>query len=176
MFIKFFFFVILSLQSVLSFGQSPNYSLNYHPPYVYHAVGAYVPFGYGYFNYFWWPGTYPVGFGYSFLPYYYYSPYYASVGAISYSVETDRVGLAWGHSTIESAAYASKKYCAEEDCRSVVWVQGGCAAIAVSEEQTRVAWGYADSKHAAQSYALKSCRIGVQGEEQCSVRGWLCSY
>lgn len=139
-----------------------------------HAGWGWYPVNYGY-----WPWayySYPAynPYGYSYYSYYNYQPYYATFATISYSPSTGRYGSAWGKGTLASAISASLDFCGVDDCSAVVWVQGGCAAIAVNGENENVSWGYHAAKVTAQSYAMRSCENA--GGETCAIKAWVCTY
>ena len=141
--------------------------------------GIYSGFGWYPVNYGYWPWTYysyPAysPYGYSYYSYYNYQPYYATFATISYSPSTGKYGSAWGHYTQAAAVNASLNFCGVNDCSAVVWVQGGCAAIAVNSENENVSWGYHALKATAQSYALRSCSNA--GGERCVIKAWACTY
>lgn len=119
--------------------------------------------GYGFPTYF---------YGYSFFPY--HEGKNLTVGVISYSLNQDQVGYAWGYPSVEAASRASLRSCTQEDCAPVVWVQGGCAALATSKTEQRVGWAWAGAKSEAITYALRACRSG--GKTKCESRAWVCSF
>ncbi len=141
--------------------------------------GIYSGFGWYPINYGYWPWayySYPAynPYGFSYYSYYNYQPYYATFATISYSPSTGRYGVAWGQYTLAAAVNTSLNFCGTADCSAVVWVQGGCAAIAVNTENEHVSWGYHAAKTTAQSYALRSCRNA--GGETCTIKAWACTY
>lgn len=127
-------------------------------------------YGWGYFR-----RWYPVGF--SYYPYYRslrrFHRRYTSFAAISYSPATQKFGVAWGNRSRGQAQKNANGYCGEKDCKPVVWVRGGCAAIAKSDKSDKVGWGYHTSKHRARSYAIRGCKQNA--EEGCKVLAWACS-
>lgn len=133
-----------------------------------------------YFGYWGWgPGvvvTYPNYFyGYSFYNYYPgYPTRIPTFGALAYSIKTDSIGQGWGYSSRDAAAERATTACNASDCAPVVWVQGGCAAIATSAEGKSLGWGYDSSKYGARSRALQACRQG--GHADCVARAWVCSF
>ncbi len=143
-------------------------------PYFFHSG-----YGVNYAGWGWYPlagiGTLPY-YGYSYWPYYNYFVYYASYGAISYSLSTGAVGWSWGNATQQGAFDRANGYCAQSDCRPVVWVQGGCASVATSSDRSRLGWGYDGSRHSAQSRALRACQAGAGAPADCAVLAWVCSW
>jgi hypothetical protein len=125
-------------------------------PWTYYGYAAYPPYGYSYYGDF------------------FYQPRYATYGAIAFSPETFRYGLAWGEYSQSGAVYAALSYCGSDDCQPVVWVRGGCAAIARGTESNHVSWGYHSSRYGARSYAVRACKAA--GGEGCRVLAWLCSW
>jgi hypothetical protein len=117
--------------------------------------------------------TYPY-FGTSYWSYYNYQPYYASFGAIAYSKATGEVGIAWGNENRSIAERQAVNYCGEADCRTVVWVQGGCGSVTKSEASGQIGYAYATSKHLASSYAMRGCQR--DGNDDCKQLAWVCSY
>lgn len=136
-----------------------------------------------YFGYWGWGTgvvvTYPNYFyGYSFYnpyPVYpVYPIYIPTYGALSYSTKTDTVGQAWGYPSRDAASESAMRGCNASDCAPVVWVQGGCAAIATSAEGRNLGWAYAPSKYEARNRAMRGCRQG--GHTDCVPRAWVCSF
>lgn len=128
--------------------------------------------GYWYWDYYGYPVLNP--YGYSYFAYWNYLPLYATFGAISYSPATERVGVAWGQYDQWGAMNAASGYCGVADCSPVVWVQGGCAAVAKSPGSDFVGWGYHAQRFVADDYALRACAAnGVPG---CRIGAWVCSY
>ena len=152
---------------------------------IYHSG---IRYGYGWYPH--WSSVYHnPGFvypGYSYWRYYNYRPYYATYGAIAFSEKTRRVGYSWGRRSLRSAKIASVDFCGADDCKSVVWVQGGCAAIAISEAalsepieeggaaNLSLSWGYATSKYKTRRYAMRACKQGAK--VGCKIVAWTCSY
>lgn len=168
--------LLLGVSLLLSVGFSaPKAEAYVVGPYVYnYGVGAY------YSSWGWYPlvgiGVLPY-YGYSYYPYFDFVVRYATFGAISYSVSTGAVGWSWGSYSQESAVNGANSYCGQADCSAVVWVQGGCAAIATNETNTRLGWGYNGAKYSAQNHALRACRAGSHGEGGvCRVKAWVCSW
>ncbi len=132
-------------------------------------------------NYAGW-GWYPLGlngwwpyYGYSYWPYYDFAVYYATYGAISISKSTGAVGVSFRHDSREGAFNDANGYCGSEDCRPVVWVQGGCGAIAATADKAAFGWGVATSKYAARSRAMRGCKASG-GKKDCRIAAWVCSW
>lgn len=142
---------------------------------AYHFTAGVGQFHYGWG---WYPltaiGYYPA-YGFSYYPYFGYLPYYATFGAIAYSPATGQTGWAWGSATRYAAEAGAIDYCAAPDCRSIVWVQGGCAAVATSANEGQLGWGYDSARYRARSRALRACRASG-GNPGCHVKAWVCSY
>ncbi len=142
-------------------------------PYYYTDSWGGYPFGWGYFGYTVWPvgyWTYPYQFGYHYYDYY---PL-ATVGVLAWSQTEEVGGFAWGQNSIDAAADVALNNCAAADCEPVVWVRGGCAALATSPVDKRLGWAYADSKYRAISAARRAC--ANSGGIGCTPRGWVCSF
>lgn len=142
-------------------------------PYYYTGYLDGFPYGWGYFGYTVWPvgyWTYPYQFGY------YYDTYYplATVGVLAWSQTEEVGGFAWGQNSIQAAANVAVSSCAAPDCEPVVWVRGGCAALATSSADKRLGWAYADGKYTAISAARRACVNS--GGTACTARGWVCSF
>ncbi len=164
--ILFSLFLTLGLGS----GKAEAYPIFY--PYVNNAwIGGY----YGGWGYYPWYGApyYPI-YGYSYWSAFNYAPYYASFGAISISKSKGNFGVSWVSNTRANAISSANAYCGQEDCAPVVWVQGGCAAVARSEGGKNLGWGYYTTKYQAISYAMQSCKRS--GDEGCKLAAWVCSY
>lgn len=176
--------LILGLLLALALGasvSSPAQAQSVDVPVSNVEIVAGVSAGWGWYpiisgQWYWdWYG-YPVynPYGYSYFDYWGRQPRYATYGAISYSPATDQVGVAWGQYNRFDAASAANNYCGENDCSPVVWVQGGCAAVAKSPDGERVSWGYHAERYFAQDNALRACRYG--GVDGCRIGAWVCSY
>lgn len=136
-------------------------------------------------RHFWWNGGHHGHgvFAYSHTQFYGYRfhrpTYAASVGAIAYSFETDRVGYSSGHANVPTAASAARWVCGAPDCQAVVWVAGGCAAISVSRSprnhtEHALGWAYSGNREVAVQLSLRACRN--QGGGDCAPRAWVCSW
>lgn len=141
-------------------------------PYYWTGYWGGYPFGWGYFGYTVWPAgywAYPYQYGY------FYSDYYplGTVGVLAYSQTEETGGFSWGQDSVEAAARVAVNSCSAADCEPVVWVRGGCAAIATSAEDKRLGWAYADGKYRAISAARRACVNS--GGSHCTARGWVCS-
>lgn len=145
--------------------------------YYFHSSTSYVPYGYGYFSYSYWPQTYwiyPARYGFSYLSYYNYQPRYATYGALAYSVEDGVGGYAWGYSSRTAASQAAMDFCEGTQCEPVAWVQGGCLAMAISDEIENLTWSYGANQLQAESTALQSCH--QSGASDCANKGYVCSF
>lgn len=117
-----------------------------------------------------------VPYGFSYLPYFNNNPYYSTFGAIAYSPSTGMFGNAWGQATQFLATNAAVSYCGHKDCQTVVWVQGGCAAVASGPNNTPMTWAYHPNRSVAEFYATRSCNKAKDGDAVCQVRSWVCSF
>lgn len=153
--------------AVLFFGgiskeASANY-FGYH--YGYNGFYSGVPIGWGYWN---WPAysfynpyyytpAYYNNYGYSYYTYY-RQPRYKSFGAITYSKDKKTFGIAWGNSSRDQAISESKGYCGDASCVPVVWVQGGCGAVAKDKASDFLGYAIASSRGVAEKKAMKACQ------------------
>lgn len=149
-------------------------------PYVFTGIWAGIPYGYGNLNPFLWPtdywyGPYHVGYGYGYgYGYGFVYPRIPTYGAIAYSPAAKVGGFAWGQPSLAAASSQAENFCGAADCRAVVWVQGGCAAISTSPVGNALGWAYASTKMAAATLANRSCL--QSGGRNCQPRGWVCSF
>ncbi len=156
----------------------------YRYPYIYRGLHAGYYYGYGWYPIVggvWnWPGYSPGWhpYGYTYYPYYNYQPYYSTFGAIAYSPSTGQYGFSYRAVNQSQAVQAAINYCGANDCSSVVWVQGGCAAAAVGKAtedgDNNISWAYDTSRIRARNMALQACRNA--GNAQCDLLAWTCSY
>lgn len=154
------------------------------PGYIYNVNGFHggVPVGWGYIVSGYWPINYWLYAnwnGYSYYPYYNYRPYYASYSVIAYSPEKGKYGVSWGGTSRESATKAAEAFCGDETCKPVVWVQGGCAALMVSNERKIFTWGTGNDRGAAVFAAKSACgRRDANGvaAKDCKPLAWSCSF
>jgi len=161
-----FFGAIPEAQSVVVWGN----------PYYNQVVVGGVPLGYGAWG--WGLGAYypyypNYFYGYSYQNY--YPSYIPSYGAIAFSASENKFGHAWGQSYRDDAALSAEQSCGASDCKSIVWVQGGCAAAATSAPDQRLGWAYARTKYQAIHGAMNACRSGGKGSK-CEPRAWVCSF
>ncbi|MCX6124768.1 MAG: DUF4189 domain-containing protein [Proteobacteria bacterium] len=170
-----------SMVSTGAFVHGISLNANYYNPFYFYGYSGRVPYGWGHY----WLNRWPVGYwnypqwnGYSYYSYYNYQPYYASFAVISYSASGDTWGSAWGQPSRAAATSYAYQNCNQADCRPVVWVQGGCAAIATSKATGRVAWGTGYNQGQALQYAYSSCQQNPGGAvpTDCTNRAWVCSY
>jgi serine/threonine-protein kinase len=96
-----------------------------------------------------------------------------SYGAISYSPSTGISGGAWNYSCSSEAQNASVGYCGQADCKPVVWVGSGCAALAVGNDKSLYGWAWNGDKGMAQYNALEKCNSQDGG---CQIVYSLCSF
>ena|SRR3989338_4382194 len=114
-----------------------------------------------------------VQYGFSFNPYHYFAAH-ASFGAIAYSPATQKAGYSSGHRSRTAASAAAEAFCGAPDCRMVVWVNSGCAAISTSRETHSLGWAYAKTRDRAIHFANYACR--QHGGLDCDMRAWVCSW
>lgn len=153
--------------------------LYWNGPRVIRTVVNGVPIAYGYH-----PFTgqrwvtrigYGVPYGYSYYRYRNFLPRFATYGVISYSPSTKTGGVSWGEPNLSDSTDKANRYCAQADCKAAVWVRGGCAAIAGSDENTKfITWAYHYTKSQAIRAAIRSCN-GLSGS-QCHSIAWVCSF
>ncbi len=62
-------------------------------------------------------------------------------GSISYSPSTDTFGWSYSENNRYGAKQSSYRYCGQYDCQEIVWVQGGCAAVASGPGGANLSWG-----------------------------------
>lgn len=132
------------------------------------AQAVYVGGGFSIYNgpvYWWWP-IWPSNF---YWPPYQPTPRYAS---IAYSPETGRVGTGYGQWTAEESGRVALAYCAHNDCRSMVWVAEGCAALSTATDGN-YGWSYASMGYEARNYSQRMCFNA--GGMDCRVKAWVCS-
>lgn len=162
-----------------------HYHGHYRRPFIYNGVYSGYNYAYGWYpivNGYWnWPGYRPAYFlnpyGYTYYSYFQFQPMYQTFGAIAYSPSTGRYGFAYKAMNQGVAVQSAINFCGANDCTGVVWVQGGCAAIAKGEsgiENSAVAWGYDANRYRARNYATNACRNA--GHSNCKVLAWTCSY
>ena len=129
-------------------------------------------------------GGYPVGwgiygFGPVFLPPFYghsynwTGPWAPTFGALAYSPDTGQVGYGWGQPSRFHAENTALNFCGDATCESVVWVRGGCAAIAKSPELESISWSYAYTRVGAELHAKAGCEDA--GGLACETLVWVCS-
>lgn len=142
------------------------------------VAGVGIAVGSGWFPYWGLRFGYPrysfPAYGFGYYNNFFHAPRFATFGAISYSPESDRVGVAWSYRSRALALQAAQNYCAKSDCQPVVWAQGGCAATARSAEMKRISYGFHAYKSQAQSKALRVCQ--TSGAKDCEINGWMCTY
>lgn len=93
-----------------------------------------------------------------------------SYGAIAYSRKDGGYGFSHGQESQKQAENMAMEYCKQngERCRSMVWFQNSCGAVAAIGRKT--GWGHADTEYEAQDKALKDC-----GKKNCEVKVSHCS-
>jgi Domain of unknown function (DUF4189) len=158
-----------------AFHDHPGVKEFYGYPLAYGWWGGY-PYYYGYWG---WPNYayYPYGYGYSFYSYYDYEPYYATYAAISYSPTKDTVGYSTGRPSLSSADEEANSFCGAADCKTVIWVQGGCAVLTTNTKEHRMGYAYAYDVYTAEERAMFACRSGSKTSPgSCVQQAWVCSY
>jgi Domain of unknown function (DUF4189) len=90
-------------------------------------------------------------------------------GAIAISVRTGNAGYAWDHPTAGAAASAATRKCGASDCRTVVRVANGYAAVAQARNRAW-GWGWAATRAAAERAAA-----GATPGPGARTVGWLCT-
>jgi hypothetical protein len=104
-------------------------------------------------------------------------PYYDQYAAIAYSSDTGRWGAGYNYYTRSAAEARAIERCASTgaaDCRTRVWVQNGCCALAVGDER-QLGWAWASGSNdlgRAKSQALVQCNSRTTN---CRVVSWACT-
>ena len=173
-------FLLLGAAMVSGLGSGQAQAQHVVWPVWYPHAGVHVQVGYGWFSPWfgvspwyqpnWW---YQNPWGSWFYPTVWQQP---SWGAISWSPSTGHSGIAWGQFSQSAALNTANFQCGSADCRPVVWVAGGCAAIAVGQDSNQrsfVGWGWHFNRAQAESYALQGCAHQAQS---CQVHSWVCSW
>ena len=100
---------------------------------------------------------------------------YGTFAAIAYSPQTGAYGYSWNQPNRAWAERVAMSHCRAYDCRPVVWVSGGCAAISRSIYTTmRYGWGYAGNRYQAEHNSLLGCQRANLGP--CRMIDSVCSY
>ena len=81
--------------------------------------------------------------------------------AVALSPSTHYCGWSADYSTLAGAKQRAVNECTKissgaADCQSVVWVQNGCAAVAVN--RVAYGWGWAGSQSTAEATAISQCQ------------------
>lgn len=96
-----------------------------------------------------------------------------SYGAIAYSSATGRYGWSTGQWNLGTAEWNARANCGAYDCRTAVWINSGCAAIAVGWNNRSVyGYGYAPLLYTAHANALSSCSLA---DYNCQVLAHICT-
>lgn len=90
-------------------------------------------------------------------------------GAIALSRSTGRTAYTWDYATAGAATRAAVAKCGVADCRAVVQVANGCAALAQAPSYA-LGWGYGASRTTAERQARKGT-----GQQRAHVVGWVCT-
>lgn len=120
-----------------------------------------------------WPIWPPRQYGFGFDPYQHLATP-STFGAIAYSPSTQKAGYSSGHRSRVAAFSAAEAFCGAPDCRTVVWVNSGCAAVSTSSETQSLGWAYAKTRDRAIHFANYACR--QHGGLDCDMRAWVCSW
>lgn len=102
------------------------------------------------------------------------------IGAIAYSVKSDKWGRSWGYSTRGEAEAVALKNCKAQggrNCTIALWLENSCGALARAKgtksiNQTGVSWGF-DNEAGAKSRAIAECSKRNSGD--CWVVTSVCS-
>ncbi len=88
--------------------------------------------------------------------------------AIARAEKTGRLGWAWGHRSQSEAEKGAIQACKDSDCKTVIWVQNGYAAIAYGDD---LSWGnsWGKSQEEASQKAIQSCKQFAQNPQSCTV-------
>jgi len=141
------------------------------PPFVYRRVTTGVTATFGWYPY----GVYkyvPV-YGHSYWRNFGYQPRFSKFAAIAYSAKTGNRGYSYRASTRWAGERIAKLQCGAKDCETVVWVQGGCAAVAKSQAGQEFAWAIDSTLWSAQRWAMIGCRRS--GAKDCRMLSRTCS-
>ena len=90
-------------------------------------------------------------------------------GAIAISVRSGNVGYAWDYPSADAARNGARNKCSRSDCRTVVVVANGCAALAQAQNRA-IGWAWAASPTDAQRRAVNATR-----GRGARVVGWMCT-
>ncbi len=88
--------------------------------------------------------------------------------AIAISSQTESLGWAWGSSNQAEVEKVAIQSCKANDCKSVMWVQNGYAAIAYGDD---LSWGTVGGKSQEEvsQKAIQSCKQVSQNPQSCTV-------
>lgn len=92
-----------------------------------------------------------------------------SWGAIALSPSTYRTGYTWDYPTAATATRAAAQKCGARDCRAIVEVANGCAALAQASNYA-LGWSYGGSRADAENRAIRA----TPGRH-AHVVGWVCT-
>ena len=98
---------------------------------------------------------------------------WAAFGAIAFSPSTGAYGYSHGASSQAKAEQTAARHCKARasDCRIIVFVKNGCAALAVGKGN-RYGYGWTDTRPKAENRAMSECKSRTSG---CKIRSWVCS-
>ena len=94
-----------------------------------------------------------------------------SYGAIAYSPSTGANGASWSYGDVSTALIAAYGACGQADCATIVYVDNGCAALAVGSNGGR-GWAWNGDVALAEAAALQQCS---NQSPSCQVVRWVCS-
>jgi len=99
---------------------------------------------------------------------------YDEFAAIAYCQSSRRWGYAFNHGTRAGAESAAIARCGDACCEVVVWVENGCAALAVGDEG-RYGWSFrygTNDLSTAMNEAMSQCNSRTTN---CRVEAWTCT-
>jgi len=98
----------------------------------------------------------------------------ATVGAVAVGA-CDRLGYASGYNNLAQAQASALEVCAtngDKSCRTILSIQGNCAAFAVSGPCGARGWANAAARLQAEETAMARCSL--RGGRNCTIRRSIC--
>ncbi len=95
-------------------------------------------------------------------------------GAITYSPSTGQSGSSWSYCSRDEAEHSALAWCAAGDCRTLVWLDDECGALATSQDHGPYGWAWSPGRGAAETAALDRCSSA--GGVGCHVQASVCSF
>lgn len=97
-----------------------------------------------------------------------------SYGAIAYGPRSRAWGTAYKWRSRHRAESTALKNCGKSDCRTLVWFEHQCGAVALDHRTGDYGWDHNANKHAAEARALRNC--ARQGGRHCRTLVSVCSF